>query len=253
MAAVSTRDEDRVHVGLVICGTPPPALTEYAEGYLPMFRDLLGPHGIDLEALDARAGRLTPEPDRFDGYLLTGSASSVYEDEQWIRDTEGFVRAVVEAGVPLAGVCFGHQLIAQALGGRVEKAAPGWGAGVHTYRVEAPIDGTIEGGTMRLQAMHQDQVLDPPEGAVVWATSEHCPIAGYTVGDQVWTVQAHPEFTAPFADGIIGLREELFGPDLVTRARADLYGPTDADPVAAAMASFFRTAVAARTGDRARA
>ena len=99
---------------------------------------------------------------------------------------------------------------------------------------------------MRLQAMHQDQVLEAPEGAVVWATSEHCPIAGFTVGERVWTVQAHPEFTAPYVDDLIGLRAERFGPDLVARARDGLDGPTDADAVAAAIAAFFRAAVAAR-------
>lgn len=239
-------DTERLPIGLVICGTPPAALTAYDAGYLPMFRALLAPHGVDLEAVEAHAGRIHPEPDRFAGYVLTGSASSVYDPDPWIADAVAFVREAVDAGIPLAGICFGHQLIAHALGGRVEKAEAGWGVGVQEYALTAPL---AAGGpaTMRLQAMHQDQVRTTPEGAVVWARSDHCPVAGFTVGDGVWTVQAHPEFTADLADGIIGLRAERFGPDLVARARAGLHGPTDHDAVGAAIARFFRAAVGARS------
>ncbi len=237
--------EERLRIGLVICGTPPAALTEFADGYLPMFAAILEPHGVDLEPLDAKAGPLAVDAERFDGYLLTGSASSVYDDEPWITDAAAFVREVVDAGVPLAGVCFGHQLIAHALGGRVEKADVGWGAGVHTYSVTTP-DGDGGATTMRLQAMHQDQVLTPPDGSVVWATSEFCPVAGYTVGDAVWTVQAHPEFTAALSDGIIGLRAERFGPELTARARATVNDPTDAAAVGSAIAAFLHRAAVNR-------
>lgn len=239
-----TSDTERLRVGLVVCGAPPPALTEYAAGYLPMFSALLEPYGLDLTALDARAGRVAVEADRFDGYLLTGSASSVYDADPWIADALAFVREVVDAGVALAGVCFGHQLIAAALGGRVEKADVGWGAGVHTYSVPTPL-GPDGATTMRLQAMHQDQVLAAPEGAVVWATSEFCPVAGYTIGERVWTVQPHPEFTAALSTGIIGLREELFGPELTAAARATVDDETDAALVGRAIADFFHAAVAA--------
>ena len=197
-------------------------------GYLAMFGALLAPHGIELTGIDATGGPITVAPEDFDGYVLTGSASSVYDDVPWIAPAEDFVRAVVDRGIPVAGICFGHQLLAQALGGKVEKAPVGWGMGVHAYDLELD-DGPT---TMRLQAMHQDQVVALPEGARVWARSEHCPIAGFTVGDRVWTVQAHPEFSAPFAGALIDRRRPLVGDEWADAAAATLDDPTDHELVA---------------------
>jgi GMP synthase-like glutamine amidotransferase len=193
-----------------------------------MFGALLAPHGIELTAFDAQAGDLPGAPGELDGYVLTGSATSVYDDEPWIAAAEAFLRDVVAAGIPVAGICFGHQLLAQALGGKVEKAAVGWGMGVHAYDLD------LDGGpaTMQLQAMHQDQVVALPDGARVWARSEHCPIAGFTVGDRVWTVQAHPEFTAPFAGALIDRRRPLVGDELADAATATVRDATDHELVA---------------------
>jgi GMP synthase-like glutamine amidotransferase len=231
--------DDRARVRLVVCGAPPPALAAYTEGYLPLFRSILAPHGVDLDVVDARRELVEVEPDLVDGYVLTGSASSVLDPDPWIADAAAFVREAVAARVPLAGVCFGHQLVAHALGGRVGRAPGGWNAGVHEYALAAPLapDGRAP---QRLHAMHQDQVLEPPAGATVWASSPRCPVAGLTVGDTVWTVQGHPEMTTDLVGAIIDLRAETFGPDLATAARASLATPTDHDAVAATIAALVR-------------
>jgi hypothetical protein len=98
---------------------------------------------------------------------------------------------------------------------------------------------------MRLQAMHQDQVVALPEGARVWARSEHCPIAGFTVGDRVWTVQAHPEFTAPFAGALVERRRALVGDELADAAAATLAEATDHELVAGWIARVLRTGATA--------
>jgi GMP synthase-like glutamine amidotransferase len=230
-----------LRVGLVLLGAPPPGAPHSEGGYVAMFGALLGPHGIELEGIDARAGELPADPAAYDGYVLTGSATSVYDDEPWIAPAEELLRGIVAAGIPVAGICFGHQLLAQALGGRVEKATAGWGMGVHAYDLDLP-DGPP---SMRLQAMHQDQVVALPEGARVWARSEHCPIAGFTVGDRVWTVQAHPEFTAGFAGGLVERRRALVGDALADAAAATVQDPTDHELVATWIAAVLRLGPAA--------
>lgn len=230
-------------VGLVLLGSPPPGLPDTAGGYLAMFGALLAPHGIELEAIDARAGVLPDDPAAYDAYVLTGSATSVYDDEPWIAPAEDLLRRIVDAGIPVAGICFGHQLLAQALGGRVEKAGSGWGMGVHAYDLDLDLaDGPT---TMRLQAMHQDQVVALPEGARVWARSAHCPIAGFTMGDRVWTVQAHPEFTAPFSQALIERRRALVGDERADAAAATVADPTDHELVAGWIAAVLRANVLA--------
>jgi GMP synthase (glutamine-hydrolysing) len=208
-----------------------------------MFGAMLAPHGITLEAIDAQAGELPDDPAAFDAYVLTGSASSVYDDEPWIAPAEDLLRRIVAAGIPVAGICFGHQLLAQALGGKVEKAASGWGMGVHAYDLD--LDDVDAPLSMRLQAMHQDQVVALPDGARVWARSEHCPIAGFTVGDRVWTVQAHPEFDLTFSQALIERRRAIVGDELADAAVGTVADATDHELVAGWIAKVLRANVLA--------
>jgi len=164
-----------------------------------------------------------------DAWIVTGSAAGVYEDHDWLQPTRAFLREAVTARRRVLGVCFGHQLLAQVLGGRVEKSSKGWGIGHHRYTVdgEAPwMDPPLP--VFSLLACHQDQVVSLPPGARVLAGSPFCEFAMLAVDDHVLTVQAHPEFSPEYAAALYDTRRERFGEALADEALASLALPTDA-------------------------
>jgi GMP synthase (glutamine-hydrolysing) len=136
-----------------------------------------------------------------DAWLITGSRHGVYEDHSWLRPLEQFIRDVRAARRPLVGICFGHQIVAQALGGQVQRAAHGWIAGPQNYH-----DG--EGALIRLNAWHRDQVTSAPEGAEVILAGAGCPIAGLRFKEPILTLQPHPEFDAEYFQGLFEQRRE---------------------------------------------
>ena len=147
------------------------------------------------------------------------------------------MRDVHEAGRPFVGVCFGHQVLAHALGGRVERAATGWGAGVETIAVDRSagwMDPPAE--KLALHFMHQDQVVVPPPGGVVLGRADHCPVALLAVGERSMGVQAHPEFTRAYTDALLVDRVARIGAAEVAAARAGLAQPTDEPTIARWMA-----------------
>lgn len=144
-------------------------------------------------------GDALPDPAALDAILITGSPAGVYDDLDWIAPLERFVRAAHETRTPMVGVCFGHQLIAQALGGVVRKSEKGWGIGRHVYDV-VPGNGVIDGGQIAIACSHQDQVIAPPADAKTILHSTFAPHAGILYGNgTTLSVQPHPEFTAAFA------------------------------------------------------
>jgi GMP synthase-like glutamine amidotransferase len=188
---------------------------------------------LALEVYHVEAHELPASVDDCDGWIVTGSAAGVYEDHDWLGPTCDFLRAAVAARRRLLGVCFGHQLLAQVLGGRVEKSAKGWGLGRHRYEVHgaAPwMDPPL--AAFSLLACHQDQVVAPPPGARVLASSAFCDFAMLAVGDTVLTVQAHPEFSPEYAEALYDSRRERFGEDAARRGIASLGEPTDAEALA---------------------
>ena len=145
-----------------------------------------------------------------DGWIVTGSPHGVYEKHSWIPTVSQLINNVYEASLPIFGVCFGHQLIAQALGGHVEKSEKGWGLGLHTYQVNNKTDYMSNlSEEVTLNICHQDQVLRPPQGATIYAKSEFCENAGFYIKDKVLTMQAHPEFLVDFTKALLTARRDV--------------------------------------------
>ena len=145
-----------------------------------------------------------------DGWIVTGSPHGVYEDHSWIPKVSDLINDIYRSKIPIFGVCFGHQLIAQALGGHVEKSIKGWGLGLHTYEINNKTDymGNLT-EEVTLNICHQDQVLQVPEGATIYASSEFCENAGFYINDKVLTMQAHPEFLVDFIKALLSARREV--------------------------------------------
>jgi GMP synthase-like glutamine amidotransferase len=160
---------------------------------------------------DVEAGELPLSCDAADAFLITGSKSSVYDDKAWIRSLEDFVRALHATRSKLIGICFGHQLIAQALGGTVAKSAKGWGVGINAYVVDDTLFKQADGKDLCLLASHQDQVMQMPPGAKQIATNAHCEVAGMVLGEHILTFQGHPEFTPDYARELLSFRRDMIG------------------------------------------
>ncbi|MEM8788493.1 MAG: type 1 glutamine amidotransferase [Pseudomonadota bacterium] len=209
--------------------------------------------GLKPFTIDVDGGETLPAPKSAEGWLITGSRHGVYEDHDWLPPLEEFVRAAIADRVPLVGICFGHQVMAQAMGGRVVKSEKGWGLGVHRYTAAgAQVDWIAgHGGEWNGYAVHQDQVIAPPPDAVTLAGSAFCPHAILAYGDAAAPValssQPHPEYSAPFLEDILDARLASAVPaDIVSAARAGLDTPVAGAAWGRTIAGFFRSAAARR-------
>jgi GMP synthase (glutamine-hydrolysing) len=225
-------------IGILRTGHSPDGMIETMGNYDTMFERLLGGHDFIFETFSVVDGVFPSGPDAADGWLITGSKHGAYEDHPWIPPLEDLIRAIHASGRPLVGVCFGHQIIAQAMGGTVEKFGGGWSVGRTEYM--------LEGQKVALNAWHQDQVTEVPEGARVVGSSDFCANAMLAYGDNIWTIQAHPEFNSDFIDGLIQTRGKGMVPDAqLQTASAQLPLPNDNPLIASHMAQFLKSKVRA--------
>ena len=220
-------------IGILQTGHAPDALIAATGDYDQMFRELLGGHGFDFETYAVVDGRFPAGADACDGWVITGSRHGAYEDHDWIPPLEALIRDIHASGRPMIGVCFGHQIIAQALGGKVEKFPGGWAVGRTEY--------DFGDRKVMLNAWHQDQVTRAPDGATVLAGNEFCENAVLAYGDNIWTLQPHPEYGTCFIDGLIRTRGRGVVPDaILDTARDNLNGPVDNAAIGAFMADFLK-------------
>jgi GMP synthase-like glutamine amidotransferase len=220
----------------------PEWVAEFGE-YPDMFMALLGGLDPSLEfaVYDVEQGEYPADIDEVDAYLITGSKSSVYEDKPWIARLIEFVRELHRRRKKLVGICFGHQLVAEALGGKTEKYPGGWGVGLHAYRFSSR-PAWHDGGAPEFQvlASHQDQVVKNAEGAEVLASSDFCENAVCQIGDHILTFQGHPEFLPGYSREIMEYRRELIGEETYRAGVESLAQPQQGDRVGRWILEFLR-------------
>jgi len=221
-------------IGILQTGHAPDELRPTVGDVNNLFERLLDNQGFTFETFPVVDGDFPDGPEACDGWLITGSKHGAYEDLPWIAPLETLIRDVYRLGRPLVGICFGHQIIAQALGGKVEKFAGGWAVGRQTY--------DWNGTEIALNAWHQDQVIQLPTDATPVASNAHCQNAALVYGNRAFTVQAHPEFDSTFIQGLIDARAGTVPPDLIETAKSNLGAEVSNDHLAAQIGAFFKEA-----------
>ena len=222
-------------IGILQTGMAPDALKDDLGDYPDLFARLLAGKGLSFETYRVVEGVFPPSVNACDGWLITGSRHGAYEDHPWIPPLEDFIRAAYAARVPLVGICFGHQIVAQAMGGKVERHPDGWAVGATDY--------DFGDKSLRLNAWHRDQVTQVPSMAKVIGRNAFCANAALLYNDRAFTVQAHPEFRPEFVNGLMETRGKVLVPDdLMDTARTRLPLPIDDHLMADQISDFFKMA-----------
>ena len=201
-------------------------------------------HSIDLVEYRTTEGQFPSSVDECEAYVLTGSVFGAYEDEPWIKQLISFVQeAYARKDIKLIGICFGHQLLAQALGGQVKKSEKGWGLGRRKFKfLESPSWMTPKASEEALYYAHQDQVESLPEDAVLLGSDKFCQNDMFQLGENVLGMQGHPEFTDGKIKDVVGIVEPYTTQNVCSAAFKSLNaGSADSEVVAQWFINFLRS------------
>lgn len=213
--------------------------------YHTVVEQMFADRGFTFETIKLSKGDKLPDPARLDATLILGSGAAVYDNGyDWMEPLRAYVRAAYAAKIPMAGICFGHQIMAEALGGEVRRSNRGWGLGRHVYSVvERPK--LMSGKRMHfaIACSHQDQVVVPPRDAQTFLSSSFTPYAGllYRNGAAV-SLQAHPELDDQYAMALVECRRGEAPDDVIETAIASFERPSDSAEMANYLQTFLQQA-----------
>ena len=211
--------------------------------YPDMFQSLLlrADGSLTFEVFNVVQGHFPHQLDTCDAYLITGSKASVYDNEAWIASLSDFIRQLYQYNKKLLAVCFGHQLVAEVFGGKTEKSSKGWGVGVHSIDVMKskpwmmPVKPTIN-----VVVSHQDQVTRLPPGAELIARSDFCENSMFQLGNNIMTIQGHPEFSKDYSRTMMQYRAQKIGEHKLLQGIESLQKPVDDSLIALWILNFLR-------------
>lgn len=223
-------------IGILECGHIDPKIAATIGTYPEIYAQLLQGHDFNFANFDVVNMQFPANVQECDGWLLTGSKHGAYDDLPFIKRLQRFIRDAYDEAIPLVGICFGHQIVAQAMGGTVEKFAGGWALGLNDYSFD-------DLGPQQLNAWHQDQVVRRPDMARLIATSPFCENAALAYGTRALTIQPHPEFEGDAVQALADLRRGTgdYPNDLLDQALANKDKPNTNLDVSQFIAQFFKT------------
>lgn len=225
-------------------GEVPDPLRPRFGAYPPMFERMFASAGVPFsyETIPVHLGAVLPAPAALEAVLITGSAAGVYEDHAWLAPLRAFIQAAYATRLPMLGICFCHQIMADALGGDVRKSEKGWGLGRHTYEVKTrPGFLATDLPALSIACSHQDQVIVPPPEAEVILASDFTPNAGLAYRNgRALSLQPHPEFTDDYTAALADLRRGRAPDAVIEGALASLATPSDSTLTAAWLGRFLR-------------
>lgn len=209
MRDMTTDRTNKRRLGLLICGHSPEKVVDTHGPYSTIFEALLGAERYTYQAYSVVDNEFPASIDEADAWLISGSKHGAYEPFDWIPQLESFIRQIYAGNLPMIGVCFGHQILAQALGGKVVKHDGGWIAGTQHYQFsdEIGIDNVV------LNAWHQDQVVELPKDGRVIGSSDTCEYAAIAYGDKTVSLQGHPEFENDYVELLLETKGDTLPTD----------------------------------------
>lgn len=234
-----------MNIGILLCDEVPEKFSGAHGQYPSMFAQLL--HKVEpaltFSVFNAEQQELPADVDAADAYLITGSRHGVNDGYPWIDQLEAFIRTLHERHKKVVGICFGHQLIAKALGGTVDRAATGWGIGITTNTLQQ-LKSWMQPAKdeFNLIISHQDQVIELPKGVEILASNARCPYFMMQIGQHMLTIQGHPEFSRAYSQALIEDRADLYGEAMSEQGLRSLQQPVDDELMAQWIIRFFNQA-----------
>lgn len=221
-------------IGILKCDSVDTRLTKDHGEYSDMFIDLLSAinPSLTFSIYDIERHQFPQMLSECDAYLITGSRHGAYEKHSWIPPLEQLIRSIKSnPTIKLLGICFGHQIIAQALGGEVKKSSKGWGLGVSTTNVSTdsiPVWANLnKKEQLNLIVIHQDQVIEAPKHSHVILKNDFCPNYMLNIAPNILTIQGHPEFNKAYLQSLMNIKQDIIPKTTLLEATKSLEKHTD--------------------------